>query len=121
MLGYGFVEFTSPQSAELAVQELTKSGIQAQMARLTPLYSSHHSHHNHHHNHHNHNNGNNNNNNNSQQHNQNSSDNVSLINNSILLDWILQYHVLALDKYVHRYGGSFLNWSTSTLSFQIAF
>lgn len=75
--GYGFVEFTTAQAAELAVQELTKSGIQAQMAKISPLYhqsssSSHHNqpqqhhhhhqqqqHHHHHHNHHHHSNHNN--------------------------------------------------------------
>jgi RNA recognition motif-containing protein len=32
--GYGFVLFSTPQSAEMAVAELTKTGVQAQMARV---------------------------------------------------------------------------------------
>lgn len=62
--GYGFVEFNSEKTAELAVQELTNSGVQAQMAKISPLYSSnnhnHHHHHNYNHNNNSYHNGNNN-------------------------------------------------------------
>lgn len=51
IIGYGFVEFASPQSASLAVQELTKSGVQAQMAKISPVHLSHYNHQNNHHNH----------------------------------------------------------------------
>lgn len=39
--GYGFVEFVTAKSAELAVRELTKSGIQAQMAKISLTYTPH--------------------------------------------------------------------------------
>lgn len=51
--GYGFVEFENAEMAEVAVKELTKSGIQAQMARVSPSHSSNY-HHRHHGNHHTH-------------------------------------------------------------------
>lgn len=38
--GYGFVEFSDSKSAELAVKELTRTGVQAQMAKISPPYST---------------------------------------------------------------------------------
>jgi len=35
LLGYGFVDFDSPHSAQLAVSALQSKGVQAQMARVS--------------------------------------------------------------------------------------